>query len=249
VTAYRTILSLAAILVLAATPLLAQDKGETGFVNKVFKGKDGDSKYVLFVPHDYKGDKEYPLILFLHGAGERGDDGKAPVKQGIGNAIKFKGGEQKFPAFVIFPQCAKGGSWKAGGSDADRAPAMLDEVQKQYKIGGKRIYLTGLSMGGAGTWSLAAAYQDRWAAVAPICGGGDPANASKLCGDLDGKRRPARDTFPLPAMTFTAGLPLLDATAVALPPPRGRREATLRSRSLPLAPADSLSPPLCELSP
>jgi predicted peptidase len=146
-----------------------------------------------FRAHDYKGDKEYPLILFLHGAGERGDDGEAPVKQGIGNAIKFKGGEQKFPFFVIFPQCAKGGSWKAGGSDADRALAMLDEVQKQYKIDGKRIYLTGLSMGGGGTWSLAAAYPDRWAAVAPICGGGDPANASKIkdipcwafCGDAD----------------------------------------------------------------
>ncbi|HYT93335.1 MAG TPA: hypothetical protein VEL76_31755, partial [Gemmataceae bacterium] len=75
--------------------------GKTGFLPRVHKGPDGTSKYVLFVPHGYTGDKTYPLILFLHGAGERGDDGETPVKQGIGNAIKFKGGEQKFPFFVI----------------------------------------------------------------------------------------------------------------------------------------------------
>src|SRR4051812_22819979 len=78
---------------------------KTGFVNKIHKGKDGDSKYVVFVPHAYQADKEYPLILFLHGAGERGDDGEAPVKQGIANGgIKFKNNEAAFPFFVIFPQ-------------------------------------------------------------------------------------------------------------------------------------------------
>src|SRR5947199_10700212 len=109
----RTPLLLAAFAL--ATPAFAGDKIETGFLSKVFKGKDGDSKYVLFVPHDYKGDKDYPLILFLHGAGERGDDGQKPVKQGIGNAIKFKDGEKKFPFFVMFPQCSAKGTWKAGG--------------------------------------------------------------------------------------------------------------------------------------
>jgi predicted peptidase len=172
---------LLATLVLAATlPAAAGDKSDTGFVNKVFKGKDGDSKYVVFVPHDYKGDKDYPLILFLHGAGERGDDGETPVKQGIGNAIKFKGGDKKFPFFVIFPQSRKGGSWKAGSADADRALGMLEEIQKQYKIDSNRIYLTGLSMGGYGTWSLAAAFPERWAAIAPICGGGDTSTAEKI---------------------------------------------------------------------
>src|ERR1700682_5850776 len=122
---WRAALLLTAVALLVSVPVLAGDKSETGFVNKVFKGKDGDSKYVVFVPHDYKADKDYPLILFLHGAGERGDDGEAPVRQGIGNAIKFKGGEKKFPFFVIFPQCKKGGTWKAGSPDADRALGML----------------------------------------------------------------------------------------------------------------------------
>jgi predicted peptidase len=167
-----------------------------GFVNKVFKTDKGESKYVLFVPHKYDGEKEYPLILFLHGAGERGDDGQAPVLQGIGNAIKFKNKEKDFPFFVLFPQAAKGGSWKAGMPDADRALAILAETQKKFKIDGKRLYLTGLSMGGSGTWSLAAAYPEKWAAIVPICGGGDPANVEKIkhipcwcfCGDKDGAK-------------------------------------------------------------
>jgi predicted peptidase len=171
---------LVALLALTTVSLRAGDKGETGFVRKVFKGKDGESKYVVFVPHGYTGEKEYPLILFLHGSGERGDDGEAPVKQGIGNAITFKGGEKKFPFFVVFPQCRAKGNWGADRPDADRALAILDEVQKSYKIDNKRIYLTGLSLGGHGTWSLAAAHPDRWAAIVPICGWGDTATADKI---------------------------------------------------------------------
>jgi predicted peptidase len=167
---------------------------ERGFLNKTFKDDKGESKYVVFVPQDYSGDKEYPLILFLHGSGERGDDGQAPVKQGIGNAIKFKDKDKTFPFIVVFPQAAKGGSWKAGDPDAERALAILAEVQKTYKVDAKRLYLTGLSMGGAGTWSLAAAFPDKWAAIVPICGGGDPELAGKIkhipcwcfVGDKDG---------------------------------------------------------------
>jgi predicted peptidase len=167
------------VLCFAAVRVRAGDN-TTGFVNKVFKGDKGDSKYVLFVPHDYKGDKEYPLILFLHGAGERGEDGQKPVQQGIGNAIKFKNKEKKFPFIVIFPQCASKGNWSADGPSAKRALAILDETQKTYKVDAKRVYLTGLSLGGMGTWSLAAAYPERWAAIAPICGRGDLKTAVKM---------------------------------------------------------------------
>lgn len=167
------------VLALVACPAQAGEK-TTGFLNKVHKTDQGEFKYVLFVPHDYKGDKEYPLILFLHGAGERGDDGELPVKQGIGNAIKFKGNESKFPFLVIFPQCATGSDWQAENADAKRALAILEETQKTHKVDQKRLYLTGLSMGGYGTWSLAAAFPERWAAIAPICGGGDPKDAPKI---------------------------------------------------------------------
>jgi predicted peptidase len=169
----------AIVLFLCLAPLQAAEP-ERGFLARTYKSDQGEFRYVVFVPHDYTDAKEYPLILFLHGSGERGDDGQAPVKQGIGNAIKFKDKEKTFPFIVVIPQAAKGGSWKAGGPDADRALAILAEVQKTYKVDSKRLYLTGLSMGGAGTWSLAAALPDKWAAIVPICGGGAPDVAAKI---------------------------------------------------------------------
>jgi predicted peptidase len=171
----------ASIVILFSCLALAQaDESRRGFISKTYKGDKGESKYAVFVPLDYTDAKEYPLILFLHGSGERGSDGEAQVKQGIGSAIKFKGNEKKFPFIVVFPQAAAGGNWRAGGADAERALAILAEVQKTYKVDSKRVYLTGLSMGGFGTWSLAAAHPDKWAAIVPICGGGDPKTAAKI---------------------------------------------------------------------
>src|SRR5947209_5892575 len=165
-----------AALGLAVTPAHAGEK--TGFVNAVFKDKDGsEAPYVVFVPHSYQGDKEYPVILFLHGAGETKGGSKQPVEVGIGQAIKKQ--EKTFPFIVVIPQSQKR-TWKADSPDADRALAILATVQKKYKTDSKRVYLTGLSMGGAGTWSLAARYPEKWAAIVPICGFGNLENASKI---------------------------------------------------------------------
>jgi predicted peptidase len=150
---------------------------KTGFLNKVYKGKDGEVKYIVFVPADYTGEKEFPVILFLHGAGESGTDGKKQAQVGLGKAIRDK--KEKFPFIAIFPQSQKGG-WKADGAEGKRAIAILEEVEKDYKTDKKRVYLTGLSMGGFGTWSMAVAHPERWAAIAPICGGGDPKQAAKI---------------------------------------------------------------------
>lgn len=201
--------------VIACAPAYAGD-AKTGFLNKIHKGKDGDSKYVVFVPHTYTGEKPLPLILFLHGAGERGDDGLAPVRQGIANGgIKFKNNEKTFPFLVVFPQCKLKGTWKAGGTDADRALAILEEVQKSYKVDDKRLYLTGLSMGGSGTWSLAAAHPNKWAAIAPICGGGDVATAETIkhiptwcfVGDLDGPKLVENNRSMIKALKAVGGNP------------------------------------------
>jgi predicted peptidase len=199
-----------------ATPLPAGE-AKHGFVPRLHKDSDGDSKYVLFVPHAYTADKEYPLILFLHGAGERGNDGELPVKQGIGNAIRFKGNQKTFPFFVIFPQCQTGKehNWKAAGGDARRALAILDEVLKEYTIDSKRLYLTGLSMGGSGTWSLAAAQPHKWAAIAPICGTGDPETASAIkdipcwafCGDQDKTQLVQKNRDMIAALKKAGGNP------------------------------------------
>jgi len=155
----------------------AADKNATGFLDRVYKDSDGkEAKYVLFVPFDY-GEKAYPVILFLHGSGESGSDGKKQAAQGLGNAIKKR--EKDFPCIVVFPQSQKR-TWKADSDDSKRALEILELVQKEYKTDPKRVYLTGLSMGGYGTWALAAKYPDRWAAIVPICGGGDPADADKI---------------------------------------------------------------------
>jgi predicted peptidase len=96
---------------------------------------------------------------------------------GIGPAIQKH--EKDFPFLVVIPQSQKR-TWQAGSADADRALAILDEVAKEYKVDPQRVYLTGLSMGGFGTWSLAAKDPGRWAAIAPICGGGNPNDAAKI---------------------------------------------------------------------
>lgn len=167
----------------ALLPARAQDKDnlKTGFINKTFKNADGsESPYVVFVPHGYKGDKEYPVILFLHGSGETKSSKKGtkmPVEVGIGPAIKAR--EKTFPFIVVIPQSEKR-TWKADSEDGKRAVAILDEVMKEYKVDPKRQYLTGLSMGGYGTWHIAFTYPDRWAAMVPVCGGGDPKGAETI---------------------------------------------------------------------
>ena len=168
----------AAVLLVASAALGTADDKKTGFVTKTYTNADGsESPYVVFVPHDYDGKKEYPVILFLHGAGETKNRGKMPVEVGIGPAIKKQ--EKTFPFIVLIPQAETPG-WGADGPNAKRALGMLDEVLKEYKTDPKRVYLTGLSMGGMGTWSNAIAHPERWAAIVPICGRGDTTKAEKI---------------------------------------------------------------------
>jgi predicted peptidase len=167
-------LALFTIVVLITTATAGDTK--TGFVHKIHKGPDGEAKYVVFVPSDYDGAKAFPVILFLHGSGSTGDDGQKQIKGGLAKRIRDQ--KEKFPFITVFPQAHQKG-WGANKSGKS-AIAILDEVEKHYKTDKKRVYLTGLSMGGYGTWTLAAAYPDRWAAMAPICGGGDPKTAEKI---------------------------------------------------------------------
>ena len=129
--------------------------------------KKAEANYLLFLPKDYqaKGSKRWPLMLFLHGAGERGTNiAKVPV-HGPPKIVKDK---PDFPFILISPQCPANQRW-----NNDVLLSLLDEVIKKYKVDTKRIYLTGLSMGGYGTWSLGVLYPERFAAIAPICGGGE----------------------------------------------------------------------------
>src|SRR5262245_41898092 len=193
----------------------AQVDAKTGFLNRLYKGPEGEGKYVVFVPHDYTGDKAYPLILFLHGAGSTGNDGEKQVKSGL--APHIKKAEKSFPFLVVFPQSQEK-TWKAGSKDAKRALSILAEVEKTYKVDPKRVYLTGLSMGGSGTWSLAAALPEKWAAVVPLCGRADLDSASKIkdlptwcfIGDEDKKELVDNNRSMIKALKAAGGNPSYD---------------------------------------
>jgi predicted peptidase len=214
--AFTRALCVAFGLILAASTSLAGEK--TGFLDKIYKGEKGDVKYVVFIPKDYDGKKEYPVIMFLHGAGESGTDGQKQVKVGLGKAIRDK--KENFEFIAIFPQSQKGG-WGAGSAEGKRAMAILDTVEKDYKTDKHRVYLTGLSMGGFGTWSLAAAHPKRWAAIAPICGGGNPKDAAKIkdipcwCfhGDADTAVKVDRSRDMIKALKDAGGTPRYDEYA------------------------------------
>lgn len=161
----------------------AADDGKRGFVEKVFKDDTGEHKYVVFVPPSYSPNRPSPAILFLHGAGERDNDGRVHLNIGLGALVKAR--EANFPAIVVFPQCEDSRGrvlqgWLAGSPDGDRALRILEQVEKDYRIDSKRRILTGWSMGGFGAWSIAAADPSRWSALVPLAGGGQPEWAEKL---------------------------------------------------------------------
>lgn len=124
--------------------------------------------YLLFLPRGYdaQADKKWPLMLFLHGAGERGDDIWLVAKHGPPKIVAEK---PDFPFIVVSPQCPAGKTWAD-----DEVLALLDDIEAKYAVDKTRVYLTGLSMGGYGIWSLGIAHPERFAAMVPICGGGDP---------------------------------------------------------------------------
>lgn len=135
------------------------------------------AKYLLYLPERHAASrKRWPLILFLHGAGERGDDLR---KVEVHGPPKLVAGGKKFPFVVVSPQCPDN-DWWSSALQIDVLNALLDDVVSRYRVDQERIYITGLSMGGFGTWGLAAAHPGRFAAIAPICGGGNPADAARI---------------------------------------------------------------------
>ncbi|MEM6484572.1 MAG: PHB depolymerase family esterase [Pseudomonadota bacterium] len=126
-------------------------------------------RYVLYVPEKSALSGSPPLILFLNGVGQNGNDGLQQARANFGPCIWEK--RFRFPFLALFPQCNAGSSWSTvGSSEAERAIAILDAIVDEFDVDEDRIYLTGPSSGGAGVWSVAAAYPDRFAAIAPMCG-------------------------------------------------------------------------------
>jgi predicted peptidase len=124
--------------------------------------------YLLFLPESYGDDpqRRWPLVLFLHGAGERGNDLELVKRHGIPKVVEQMADA---PFIAISPQCPPNSMW---GLHLEALDLLLNEIEATCAVDPDRIYLTGLSMGGYGTWHLAVEYPERFAAIAPICGGG-----------------------------------------------------------------------------
>lgn len=159
-----------ALLVLAATLPVMSQTAENGQHARSFTQTLTETvrtRYLLFLPQGYAEDpaRKWPLMVFLHGAGERGDDLDLVAKHGPPKQVKEA---PDFPFILVSPQCPAGKRW----SDTV-VLALMDEVIANFRVDPARVYLTGLSMGGYGTWSLGVTHPERFAAIAPICGGGD----------------------------------------------------------------------------
>lgn len=131
------------------------------------------ANYLLYLPKEYdQSNDEFPLALFLHGAGERGTDIEKVKIHGLPRLINER---KDFPFIVVSPQCPDNMFW-----NTDLLAALLDEIEANYRVDKNRMYVTGLSMGGHGTWSLAIAQPNRFAAIAPICGWSNPTMACTI---------------------------------------------------------------------
>lgn len=166
----------------------------TDFKAETYKDSEGkDLNYRILKPTDYDSTKSYPLILFLHGAGERGSDNYSQLKWGVSHFADPKMRE-KYPAFIVAPQVPEGEYWSTLESVRDTTsfsvpmlekPAepmrltieLLEQLQEQFSIDENRLYVTGISMGGFGTFDLIERHPNMFAAAVPICGGGDATRA------------------------------------------------------------------------
>ena len=131
--------------------------------------------YVEYLPKDYDPAKEYPLVLFLHGAGERVQDPHQAMFHGYMKYVREQGKE--YPFIFIAPQCIGNAYW---GSYTESLSAFLDFILETYAVDRRRVYLTGLSMGGTGTWMFAMARPNTFAAIMPVCGSGIYWNVANL---------------------------------------------------------------------
>lgn len=161
------------------------------YLKRHYIGEGGDTLlYRILLPDSYQQGRKYPLVLFLHGAGERGNDNELQLVHG---AKLFLNPEvrKQYPAIVVFPQCPKDGYWARVERNAERQQwdfpfhetpgramglvlQLLDELVRTEQVDPSRLYVGGLSMGGMGTFELLARQPQRFAAAIPICGGSNP---------------------------------------------------------------------------
>jgi predicted peptidase len=141
---------------------------ETGFLNRTITIRSVTYRYVVYVPGEWTKNRDWPVVLFLHGSIEKGEDGLLQSYVGLGAQLRHHA--DRYPSIVVMPQCRREVDWNAP-SMAAQALGAMDAAMKEFNGDAKRIYLTGFSMGGYGTWNMAAKHPSRFAALVVVCGG------------------------------------------------------------------------------
>jgi predicted peptidase len=180
---------------------------ETGFLDRTVNIGAETYRYQVYAPRDWSKERKWPVILFLHGAGERGDDGLVQTEVGVGRAIRRY--VDQFPAIVVMPQCRKD-QWWTQDAMLELALKAFEQSVKEFNGDPERFYLTGISMGGYGTWSIASKHPGKFAALAPICGGIRPPATVAIPGaastsDVDPYAEAARKIGKTPVWIFHGG--------------------------------------------
>ncbi|MBS0264324.1 MAG: prolyl oligopeptidase family serine peptidase [Planctomycetes bacterium] len=229
---YRAILISASLWfawgVISGDEAIAADAKDV-FEPRVFKNAGGETlPYRLLKPRAYDEKQRYPLVLFFHGAGERGTDNTRQLVHGMNDFARDENRE-KYPCFVVAPQCPEGKRWVEVDWAADKhefqptpsvtlklVEELLAALEQEFRIDPARLYVTGLSMGGYATWDVVTRHPKKFAAAAPICGGGDEQQAAKLVdtpiwafhGSQDTVVKPARSRNMIEAIKQAQGKPV-----------------------------------------
>ncbi|MBM4060993.1 MAG: hypothetical protein FJ265_07835 [Planctomycetes bacterium] len=205
---------------LVGSPLLFAQDGRkaadtaTGFLSETIQVGGKEHRYVLYVPPGYSSARPWPLVVFLHGAGECGTDGQKQISVGLGPAITNDVGA--WPFLVLFPQKPdRASAWE------DHEAVVMEmvwRVRSRRTVDDRQLFLTGLSQGGHGTWALGARHSTLWAALAPICGYGDAQEIAPVLKDVpiwcfhgeDDRTVPVQQSKDLcAAVTAAGGRPML----------------------------------------
>lgn len=152
---------------------------------RVFKSGSGDAMpYRIFIPANYNPKEKYPLALCLHGAGGRGKDNMSRGTEAF-KALSSSEVQREYPSILVTPQCPKNANWSSRPTNStvryiDFVLEVLDELEKEFSIDHSRLYVTGQSMGGYGTWAAITTRPNRFAAAVPVCGGGNPGAVTEI---------------------------------------------------------------------
>jgi len=181
---------------------------DTGFITRSLLHGQDQRLYQVYVPSDYTPEKRWPVILFLHGAGEGGRDALLPTEYQLGSAIRRNAA--RYPGIVVFPQVGRTRAWAS--ADVDLALQVLSHAQRDFATDADRVYLTGVSSGGKAAWHALYRQPQRFAAALIVCGlvrprlasGGRAPDPDPVVPDADGDpmERLARRLRTTPVWTF-----------------------------------------------